>query len=196
MSVPPAACSVNCGTGDLVPQFVRLFVPINLFPYAEYFTGKLYEYDSEDLANDRCVWLPVNASPFWTLERLSRYPEGWNFPDTQPIAGKWTWRFSLDKVSPFITIFNGWSADFDRFPATPDPAHNCVVDNTLQNYVPLAIRPDALLRPIFDPTPPSPILQKTSPCYCSSECPLSTRPHRAYLVRSEGNRCNGCSLSG
>ncbi len=189
MPIPPGGCSDNCGDGDIIPQFVRIYIPIPIFPYSEYFSGKLYEFDSVEVADDRCLYLPVEASSFWDIEKVSRYPRGWNFPNSAPIPGKWTWRVSVDRITPPIVLLNGWSIDLDRHSGIPDPTHNCTTDQTLTNYVPLAIRPNILLETIYDVTPPDPTRQFTSPCFCASECPLSTRPHRAYLVRSSDITC-------
>lgn len=183
MGVPLPVCSDNCGDGETIPQFLHLFVPNPLPIYWEYWFGKTYEYIGTE-PDDRCIWVPLRPSPFWTLEKVSRYPTGWEFVDTRPIPGKWTWRFSLDYVGVGF-VLNGWSKHFPRFaPGVPDPDKNCTSVQSLVNYVPLKLQFNARLEPLLEEKPHVHFNQRTTPCFCHNECPLQSRPFKKYFVKT------------
>jgi len=183
MATPPTGCNENCGSVGTVSEFYRVSVPSLRPGFFDYHDGVLYEFKEEQ--SNRCVWERRIAGSFpWNVERLSRYPEGWAFFDVEPVAGKWTWRLSID-IAPLPPFLHGWLGQFDRFaPAVPDPNLNCSVDQILSTYVPLALDPDALIRPVSSIIGSQDIKQITTSCFCFDECPLDTKPHRQYFVQS------------
>lgn len=186
-STPDPICSDNCGLGDTVPEFIRVWTNVPLPFYAEYNRGKDFQYFGIE-PDGRCVWFPINPSTFWNFEKISRYPEGWNFPFTQPIPGKWTWRLSVDRFPfpdlppiPPPFILNGWQADFDRH-IDIDPDHNCTSINTLFDYAHLGFFPPAYIQPLGEESPYPKRRSTQGPCFCSDDCPSGTRPHLKYLI--------------
>lgn len=182
MADPVAQCSENCGEGDLVPEFLQITILSFLPIYQEYANGKLFEFD--ELATDgRCTWKPSTPSTFFNFEKVSRYWEGWNFPDTQPITNKWTWRVSVDRFANPL-VLGGWSADFDRFiPPAVDPNHRCEERSLLNNYVPGGLVPQIEIEPLKSAAGGIPVKHRTGPCFCVNECPPTTRPYAKYLVK-------------
>jgi len=191
MPLPDAICSDNCGIGDLVPEFIRAWTFVPLPFYGEYNRGKLFVYEGTE-PDGRCVWFPTSPSGFWNFEKISRYPEGGNFPLFNEIPGKWSWRLSVDRF-PFTDlppipppyILNGWQANFDRHDDV-DPDHKCVTSSAVFDYAHLGFFPPATIEPIVAPVQ-SPELKNTAgPCFCAKECPPTSRPYRKYLVRHDG----------
>lgn len=187
MPAPPLVCSDNCGKFELLPNLIRVTVPLAVWPYREYKDGVIYEYKRREAT--RCVWeRQAPVSNFWEIERLSRYEEGWNFPFSEPIADKWTWRFSLDRITNPI-VLNGWSKDFNRFDIdTEDPDKNCESIQDLDNYVPLHPLPwlKARVDPILSVDEGRHPKRSIDPCFCTAECPLGSRPYQKYLVTTTG----------
>lgn len=193
MAQPDAFCSENCGLGDLVPEFLFVWTNVPAPFYREYNRGKIFQYFGQE-PDDRCVWFPIEPSSFWNFEKISRYPEGWNFPPSQPVPGKWTWRLSVDRFPfpdlPFIPppyILNGWKENFDRVDDdTVNPNHTCVTDQTLNDYAHFGFFPPAYIRPLTETAQPPKIKNKAGPCFCADECPPTTRPYRKYLIEFDG----------
>lgn len=187
MPDPHALCSLNCGDEPLIAEFILVTIPFRFGPYLEYVDGVVYQYVG--IEDTRCVWeRRPPKSTFWEIERLSRYWDGWNFPFTEPIADKWTWRLSLDRLS-LPTVLNGWSKDFPRFaPDVSDPDKNCASIQDLDNYVPfhpfgwIKARVDPLVSLSEARTPKKSI----DPCFCTTNCPLGTKPFEKYLVTHSG----------
>ena len=175
-------CSQSCGLGSSIPNLIRVFVPIDESYFLDYQQG--VDYQLFAVEPTRCVYRRVVLGAYpWDVEQLSRYPDGWSFPDTEPLPGLWTWRLSIDDLLP-IPLLHGWSANFRQVDAANvDPAHNCERQQDLVNYVPFVFRPDVTIVPLSltDFTPA--IRQRTSPCFCSRGCPGRSKPHRKYLVR-------------
>ncbi len=188
MPSPDPICSDNCGTVDVVPTFIRTWFYVPAPFYSEYWSGKDFEYFGTE-PDGRCVWFPIVPSSFWNFEKISRYPEGGNFPFFNPIPGKWSWRLSVDRF-PFSGlppiappyILNGWQGNFTQYQGVPDPSHNCTALNTLTDYAHFGIFPPAFIQPLSEEAPPIRFRSSSSPCFCSTDCPFESRPHRNYLV--------------
>jgi len=180
---PVLFCSENCGAGDFVSQYYVITVPIYSQPFQNYVNGILYRYTERE--GTRCRWdRVVPGTHPWDIQKFSRYPAGWAFPEVEPVPGVWTYRLSIDDVLP-VPLIHGWSASHPRYvPPAVDPLHGCTSAAALQNYVPLTTRPDALATPINTLPPPLGFSRHTTPCFCSGECPPGSRPTYNYLVRS------------
>lgn len=181
MTTPPSFCNENCGSVGTVSQFYRICIPLVAPGFSDYHNGVIYEYKRQE--TNRCVWERRRPGTFpWTIERLSRYPEGWSFFEVMPVPGKWTWRLSID-ILPLPPYLHGWLHQFDRYaPGVPDPDLNCSTSQMLQTYVPLSTAPDAMIVPITSLIGSSDLKQITTSCFCSDNCPLNTRPHVNYLI--------------
>lgn len=187
MPSPIAVCSENCGLGTVVTRYIKVTVPLFFFPYLEYSQGIIYEYVRRETS--RCVWERVPPlSTFWEIERLSRYENGWKFFEIEPDPGKWTWRFSLDRLTGPI-VLNGWLKSFDRFgPLVPDPDKHCDSVADLDNYVPFHLfdQIQARIDPLTSLNEARHPKTTIDPCFCADECPFGTRPYRQYLITTSG----------
>lgn len=182
----PNACSRNCGSVDQVSELYVVSTE-ELGPGLEdYNVGVTYQFVRQEAT--RCVWERMTPGAFpWTFERLSRYPEGWAFPEIEPVPGVWTWRLSIDSLPLFL--FHGWLANFPRIDdSVPDPSNNCSIAQSLETYVPLSLDGPAIITPTAEPVETPRPVQKGGPCFCFAECPPGTKPSRKYFVKTIGRQ--------
>lgn len=185
MSNPPIFCDGNCGDGEEVPEFITVYVPIIDPAFSDYNVGVRYKFDVQEAT--RCVWIPENPTVGnWTIEKLSRYPLGWRFPSTEPVAGQWTYRLSIDRMVPPL-FAGGWTGSYFRFVAGQnDPLRSCVQQQALRNYVPLVTRPPANIVPMVDDLDYLLPKQNNSGCFCSEGCQPGVVPYSKYFVQCLG----------
>lgn len=182
MTVPE--CAENCGLDDAPSQLYvvtsELFGPGS----QDYIDGVTYEFKRKE--PDRCVWERKFPGAFpWVIERLSRYPTGWEFFEIQPVPGVWTWRLSVD--APQFFLFHGWLEHLARVdPSVPDPLNNCSSAHELTTYVPLSLDGPVTITPVAEPIETPRPGQSPDPCFCTSQCPPTTKPSRKYLVKTVG----------
>lgn len=179
-------CAENCGQADAPSELYvvtsELFGPGS----HDYTTGVTYEFKRKE--SDRCVWERRTPGQFpWQIERLSRYPNGWEFFEVQPVPGKWTWRLSID--APQFFLLHGWLKQLDRHDeAFPDPSNSCSSPHDLETYVPLSFDGPVTITPVSEPIETPQPGQSPAPCFCQSQCPPNTKPHRKYFVKTVGKQ--------
>ncbi len=180
-----ATCNEFCGSADAVSNLYKVQTASSGPGLADYNVGVTYEF--RRVEPNRCVWERQTLGPFpWDFERLSRYPRGWEFLNIEPVEGKWTWRLSIDNI--LLALFHGWLHQFDRVDdSIVDPSGNCSIEQTLETYVPLSTDFDVVITPISEPVEPLRVGQSADPCFCFGECPVNTKPHRKYFVKTIGD---------
>ncbi len=168
MSNPPVFCDGQCGDGEDLPEFITVYVPIVDPAFADYNVGVRYIFDVQEAT--RCVWVPeLPTVGDWDLEKLSRYPLGWRFPATEPVADQWTWRLSIDRThAPLFA--GGWTGSYFRMAGRNDPLKSCQHQQELRNYVPLVSRPTADIVPVVADIGFTLPQQTASGGFCSHGC--------------------------
>ncbi len=188
MPLPPAFCNEHCGLGEQLPQFWLVQVPFRRPGFTDYWDGVVYEFAGVE--GTRCLYLRKTPGAFpWTIEKLSRYPEGWTFFENEPNPGFWTWRLSIDlfEYVPPIVDLHGWLIQLPhKDPLMVDPLKQCESAQTLLTYVPFSLDPPARITPLGSAPSGIEVKNDTNPCFCNDECPLFTRPFNKYLIKHTG----------